>query len=155
MSTCKSCGNSMNDADKFCSYCGKEQKDEDKSKMNNDKSKISILAVFRSIGGIVIIILFIQGVFPSKLHTAEADNALYNIQYEIGQYFKSSEVDFKVIKAKNNDKFIIKCTSDDSQFEELYGASIIYCGYERTAGGGKYYRWINVDMDKLKEEMDW
>lgn len=91
-------------------------------------------------------------------NTPSAAVALNCAESEIGASMKASDMSFEVVDAKDDIKFIIRCKVENKELVDIFvkefGSDEFYYGYEE-GNGGTYFRWVDMDKAKLKEDMDW
>ncbi len=118
-----------------------------------DKKKLVKIIVL-----IVIVLIGYKTIFGGKYDTVEADMAKYQAQSDMASGFSKDEVDFEIVDAKNNEKFILKCKAKSEKakemYNEVYGTDIVYYAY--SEGYGSTYHYALADnKSEAKDKIDW
>lgn len=77
----------------------------------------------------------------------------------MGAGFSQSDIEFDVVAAKDDSKFIVKCkaVSDEAQemYELVYDRDICFYGVEFGNASGQYFTTIGESERDVKDKMDW
>ena len=107
---------------------------------------------------IVIVLIGYKVIFGGKYNTVESDTTRYQAQYDMASGFSKDEVDFEIVDAKDNEKFILKCKAKSENakemYKEIYGTDTVYYAY--SDGYGSTYHYAIADTkSEAKAKIDW
>lgn len=178
---CSQCGAEMKEDAKFCGKCGAEfkvkteytsrngsndnERNHEKDKINNDNASVEnrktggiLRTVIEIIIGVIVVTTIYNNFFNQK-DSPEAAVALQVAKNDMGAGFSQSDIEFDVVAAKDDSKFIVRCkaVSDEAQemYELVYDRDICFYGVEFGNASGQYFTTIGESERDVKDKMDW
>lgn len=107
----------------------------------------------------ILIVIFVKVCVPFGTNSPEAAVALQWTKNDMGSGFAESDIKFKVVAAKGDSKFIVRCkaVSDDAKemYELMYDTNTCYYGIEFGNSAGQYFYTIGSSERETKKQMDW
>lgn len=151
---CQKCGHPLDGQMKFCPKCGTSVE----NSFTNGNTWFSLGTVIKIIIVIIVVITIYNNFFNEK-DSPEAAVALQVAKNDMGSGFSESDIEFDVVAAKDDSKFIVRCkaVSDEAQemYELIYDRDICFYGVELGNASGQYFTTIGESERDVKDKMDW
>lgn len=159
MKICSQCGSELNDTAKFCNKCGMPLENQIYGGQQSQKTKEkTVKDVIKIVAGIIVLVMLFNA-FSNPKDSSEAAVALQVAKNDMGSGFGESAVEFKVVAAKDDSKFIIKCeaVSDEAKemYELVYNRDTCYYGVELGNAAGECFTSLGESERDVKNKMDW
>lgn len=137
----------------------------EKAKIKNGKMLVENRNIRFSVGTVIkiiiviIVVITIYNNFFNEKDSPEAAVALQVAKNDMGSGFSESDIEFDVVAAKDDSKFIVRCkaVSDEAQemYELVYDRDICFYGVEFGNASGQYFTTIGESERDVKDKMDW